>query len=74
VSKFLFYWNKSPRCCWITGVNWIATFFHYRTDGSIKRANKKDGSEIKVLKSNIEKLQDIKIFNVEKQIGKDWDF
>ncbi|XP_076445601.1 prolow-density lipoprotein receptor-related protein 1-like [Babylonia areolata] len=37
--------------------------------GSIKRANKKDGSGIVVLKSNISNLQDIKIFNRDRQKG-----
>ncbi|XP_070183011.1 low-density lipoprotein receptor-related protein 1-like [Littorina saxatilis] len=37
--------------------------------GCIKRANKIDGSDIRVLKSNISKLQDIKVFHSDKQTG-----
>lgn len=42
-----------------------------RTDqrGSIKRANKRDGSGIMVLKSNISILQDIKVFHGDRQTG-----
>ncbi|KAL8579462.1 hypothetical protein ACOMHN_026827 [Nucella lapillus] len=37
--------------------------------GSIKRASKKDGSGMVVLKTNISNLQDIKIFNKDRQTG-----